>query len=713
MKNKSTKTMMGALFMAMVGALVCLAGSARQAQEPGVLLRAAIEKEEVDGDLPGAIELYGQIAAKFGGHRAVAAQALLRMGGCYEKLGAAQAILAQKAFEKLVADYPDQAEAVSAAKKKLSALLTSRAASGTAEFRLRQVWAGPGVDTEGQVSADGRYLTFVDWDTGDLAVRDLTAGTNRRLTNKGTWEQSDEMAGESKWSRDGRRIAYQWYGKDGVMEIRVMDVADSSTRTIRRNKSSGDWLQVFDWSPDGKHVLAFIEEPPALARETQIGLISVEDGAIIRLKGRFEDSINYSSRFLFSPDGRHIAYDTPPAGEETGRHDIFLISLADQTEIPLVEHPEDDAVVAWTPDGKGLLFTSNRTGSQDLWLLPMSEGTAQDPPRLIKSGFGPGGSLGITSHGELYFGSSGSAQDIYVLDVDSEKWKALSTPKKLALPNQGRILGGVYSMDGQRMAISSLRVGGRHQVLSILDEKTGRIRELNVRLPMFAFLAWIPPDGRDFSVGSYDREGRNGLYRVDAQTGEAVPIIRFEPGQGSRACVWSIDGKRLFYAAEDKSKGKSSIYVYDLETKKSEPLVGSPDDARIVAVSPDGRWLAVANGGDGVRTIKVMPSSGGEPRELFRSDFESGTLILPAWSLDGRFVYFPWVRKSNENVADLYRVSRDGGPAERIDLGMRFVRFLSVHPDGKRIAFWSPGEKPGLAQVWVMENFLPKAAEKK
>ena len=278
-----------------------------------------------------------------------------------------QSSLAQKTFEKVVADYPDQTEAVSAAKEKLAAFLRVRSAeTGPLEFRLRQVWAGPGVDTEGNVSADGRYLTFVDWETGDLAVRDLVAGTNRRLTNKGTWEtvrrngRGIEMvtrrpADRLSMVRQGRR-----HGDPRFRHQGLVDPDDPSEQT------TGDWLQVFDWSPDGKHVLAFIEEPPAQARETQIGLISVEDGSIKRLKGRFEDSMNYASRFLFSPDGRFIAYDTPPAGEETGNHDIFLISLDDQTEIPLVEHPENDAVFAWTPDGKGLLFTSDRTGSLDL-----------------------------------------------------------------------------------------------------------------------------------------------------------------------------------------------------------------------------------------------------------------------------------------------------------------------------------------------------------
>ena len=60
--------------IAILGALLSLAGSTRQADDPAVLLRAAIEKEEVDGDLQGAIDMYKQIITKYGGNRAVAAK---------------------------------------------------------------------------------------------------------------------------------------------------------------------------------------------------------------------------------------------------------------------------------------------------------------------------------------------------------------------------------------------------------------------------------------------------------------------------------------------------------------------------------------------------------------------------------------------------------------------------------------------------------------
>jgi Tol biopolymer transport system component len=712
MKINKVKSIGVISFIAILGALVSVAGIARQAEDPGVLLRAAIEKEEVDGNLQGAIDMYKQIVVKHGDNRAIAAKAQLRIGLCYEKLGREQAGRAQKAFEKVIESYPDQTEAVNLAKEKLTLLSRTQALkkAGSAEFSIRQVWAEPGTDTSGCISPDGRYLTFVDWETGDLAMRDLVSGTDRRLTNKGTWEQSPgEMAGESKWTRDGRRIVYQWYDKDGILELRVFDTKDSSIRTIHRDKTE-DWVQAFDWSPDGRYVLAsfFPGASSTPGRERGVGLISVEDGSVKALKGRFEDSMDYASIFLFSPDGKYIAYDATPAGEDTGRHDIFLISLDGQVEMPLVEHPEDDKVISWTPDGQGLLFASDRTGSVDLWFLPMSDGKPQEAPRLIKSGFGPVGSLGMTSRGELYFGSSGSARDIYVVDVEPGTWEARSPAKKLALPNQGRNLFANYSPDGQRMAFISLLMGGRHPVLNILYEKTGRVRELNPRLEGIQFPCWIPPDGYDLSVGTADKEGRIGLYRVNAQTGEAARLVQFEKGQGSQAQAWAADGKRFFYTAEVKSEGKRYIYTYDLETGKNERLPGSPDDARTIAVSPDGESLAVVNT-EGKRTIKIMPASGGELREVYRFDFESGTLITPAWSIDGRYIYFPWPRDPQTNIADLYRVSRDGGEAERIDVGMRFIRGLTVRPDGQRIAFYSSGDKLPQPQVWIMENFLPKA----
>ena len=87
--------------------------------------------------------------------------------------------------------------------------------------------------------------------------------------------------------------------------------------------------------------------------------------------------------------------------------------------------------------------------------------------------------------------------------------------------------------------------------------------------------------------------------------------------------------------------------------------------------------------------------------------------MTPAWSADGRYLYFSKLQKSPGAMMDLYRVSVDGGEAQKIDVAMNHIRHLSVHPDGQRIAFSSMGANPEQSQVWVMENFLPEGAARK
>src|SRR5688572_21112097 len=55
-----------------------------------------------------------------------------------------------------------------------------------------RVWSGPSVDFEGRPSPDGRFISTTDWGTGDLGLRDLAADSTRRITNKGSWAESED-----------------------------------------------------------------------------------------------------------------------------------------------------------------------------------------------------------------------------------------------------------------------------------------------------------------------------------------------------------------------------------------------------------------------------------------------------------------------------------------------------------------------------------------
>jgi tetratricopeptide (TPR) repeat protein len=150
----------------LAAALLLVASVATQvSQAPEVALRAAAHKEQVEGDLEGALRIYADILAKHGSDRALAAEVLLRMADCHQKLGHQEA---RQLYERLVREYGDQAEVVRTARARLESLTdagTRRAASGPS-YRLVLDDLAPGplrnyiAAAPFDVSPDGSRLVF-------------------------------------------------------------------------------------------------------------------------------------------------------------------------------------------------------------------------------------------------------------------------------------------------------------------------------------------------------------------------------------------------------------------------------------------------------------------------------------------------------------------------------------------------------------------------
>ncbi|MEO0248034.1 MAG: hypothetical protein ABIN58_00555, partial [candidate division WOR-3 bacterium] len=177
--------------------------------------------------------------------------------------------------------------------------------------------------------------------------------------------------------------------------------------------------------------------------------------------------------------------------------------------------------------------------------------------------------------------------------------------------------------------------------------------------------------------------------------------------------VWSPEGKQVYYACGPSAEKGRSIYVFDLETGRSNRLTGSPDDVHAIAVSPNGKWLAVIND-QGRRSLRIMPVSGGDPREIHGFEQPGDALITMAWTGDSQGVYITKMRESEKNISDIYEVPLNGKDLKKIELGLGRIRFLSVRPGDREIAFNSYFDKDmRTRQVWVMENFLPTAKKGK
>ena len=657
---------------------------------PESMLGAALHQEEVQGDLKGAIAAYQKVVAAPGVSRKTAADALVRMGQCYEKLGDAES---RKAYERVLREYADQKEAAVEAQTRLASL---RRLPASNVISYRQAWAGPKVDTEGTVSPDGRYLSFPDWETGDLALHDLVTGTDRRLTSDGT---TSKYAERSAISRDSKLVAFARFDGKDRYALWLVDLQKGTAAPPRRlyDNEDVDWLAPYDWSPDGKRIAVQISRKD---RTAFIGLISSADGSLTVLK-----SVDWrgTGRIAFSPDGKFLAYDLP-VSESSRQRDVYVLAVDGSRETPAVVHPATDMVVGWSPDGSLLLFSSDRTGSVGLWSVAISEGKPQGAAKPIKpDGFGRGESMGLTASGALYFGSKVAGMDVQIASLDFATGQLLSPPVNPIPDYLGSNMMPNWSPDGKFLAYRSRRdMGTRNTLIAILSLETGQVRELRSELGYANVPRWSP-DGRFIAVNGSDLKGRQGLFRIDVQSGAVSPIALSGPGDSIDGQDWSPDGKKVYYRRLS-DPGHRALFERDLASGEEHEIIGSRNMSA-GNLSPDGRWIAARSKDEstGSNTLIILPVSGGHPREIFRTQ---NSLLFPSWAPDSSSIIIP---QAVNNRLEHWRVPLAGGEPIKLNVNLGDYR-VSVHPDGRQVAY-STGEN--RYEVWVLENFLPAASVKK
>ena len=700
--------------MILAGLLTSSSATPQKDDQAEVLIQAAHQKQLVEGQLEQAIQIYKRIVQEHAGNRTVAAKALLEMGQCYEKLGNTEA---RKAYERLLNDYSDQNEAAAQARKRLAAI-SSKVPSGNSEMVTRRVWTEPGEYIGGSLSPDGRYLSCVDMSSGDLAVRELATGKMRHLTHKSSTESS-EYAFFSIISPDGKEVAYNWFGGRDGPDLRVVRWDGSAPRVVYAKK--GLYPFPGDWSHDGKYILTHLLND---AGANQIAVISAADGSARVLK-----TLEWSSLTIrFSPDGRYIAYDAAPQ-QDSGNRDIFLLSADGSREIRLVEHPADDQLLGWTPDGNHILFASDRSGTMSVWLLRVLDGKPQGTPELVKQDIGQAQPIGFTRTGSFYYGLVIGASDVYTADFDPATGKVVTQPQKTAQRFIGSNFSPAWSPDGQFLAYISSRgpglIGHRPEIITIRSLKTGEERDLPPKLSF----TWGPirwsPDGRSILVSGKDNKIQHGLFLVDAQTGEVTPTLMW----GDREIdvpAWFPDGKRLLYLSQHSESGTTiaTVVIRDLATGQEKALFQPAAGLTIddIALSPNGQQVALTLLEKETQSsvLKVLPVAGGEASELVRAK-EPEQIVGDSlsWSPDSRYIVFGRAVNSQELLGGYFphgretqtlAISSHGGEPHALAVAMNSANSVSVDPTGHHIAFAAGRAK---SEIWVMENFLPtlKAAQ--
>jgi Tol biopolymer transport system component len=236
------------------------------------------------------------------------------------------------------------------------------------------------------------------------------------------------------------------------------------------------------------------------------------------------------------------------------------------------------------------------------------------------------------------------------------------------------------SPDGTLIAYSSAASGNPD--IWMIDFQGGSALRLTDSPAADQHPKWFP-DGSQIAFVS-SRQGTPGIWSVPRLGGAARLLV-----DNAEDPAISPDGRRIAFVRTGSS-GYFRLYVGPLsEPGEAKVVTGDADglwDHRGPAWSPDGQFICYA----GARDLWIVDTNGGKPRRLTTDDEVD---FDPAWSSDGRHVYFSSYR---QGTLALWRVALDGRAPLRLSGGSGPERYPSISRDGARLAYTTFVDDPDI-----------------
>jgi dipeptidyl aminopeptidase/acylaminoacyl peptidase len=369
-----------------------------------------------------------------------------------------------------------------------------------------------------------------------------------------------------------------------------------------------------------------------------------------------------------SADGRYVAFVLSDTDMEANRRrsDLWLLDLSAPAAAPrrLTQNPANDSSPRWSPDGKSLYFISTRSGTAQVWRLPLAGGEATvvtDYPREV-------GSFALSPTGDRIAVSMEVFGDC--ADLKCSKDRADAKGKQKAT---GRVYDSLFIRhwdtwrDGTRshLFVATLRADGTAG--SPVDVSKG----LDADVPS-------KPFGGDEEF-EFDPTGKAIVFSARV-AGRAEPwSTNFDlyqaPVDGSaRAKNLTADNRAwdtqpvflangdLAYLAMDRPGFESDrfhVVLREAKSGKSRPLTAAWDrSVGRLGVSADGTQLLATADDVGQEALFAIDAVGGTPRKLV------GSGAVTEYTVAKDFVVYALA--SLGGPADLHVAPIGGGPSRRL-----------------------------------------------
>jgi Tol biopolymer transport system component len=661
--------------------LTALALSAAPAQSPDVQLRAAQQKEMVEGDLPGAIAMYRKIADDRSAPAEIAARALIRLGRCYQRMGSTEA---RKAFERVLNQFGAQTSAVAEAKQLLAAMPHSGVPSGNRGLVVRRLQAATFANGTETLTRDGEFGAAVRG-RSEIDLVNVTTGERTAVRTQQPITAGNESIYMAVISPDGQHIVVDVPKGINASELRLIDRATGQVKTLFHSDSAFRMFAM-DWSRDGRTILA---------REGGEGggllLIDIESGAVrtVSQPGAYE----VVGRL--SPDGQLIAHEVLPQARSKDVPKIFVERI-DGSEDQIIADPEGGARLAgWSADGRFVLYTSNDLGVENLWAIRVENGRPKGEAVNLAKGIPRGTVLTMTERGSLTVNIVGPVR-FYIAAIDPATGVA-NSPKDVNLRVNAQIVSAIWPRDGDRLVYSVLRDRASEKPVDLYlrDERTGEERKLG-SFPMMGRMPSWTPDGKAVILPEILDEG-SAVFRYwlsDGRLEQLVPAKEHEPVAKAYPKLLA-DGRTLFYLEGSYALTGSKLIRYDLTSGTRVPIATVD---HTFDVSPDGEQLVIPFLDPASKrvAIRIIDKAGNQIRDLLRLNPDE-RIVRVVWSPDGKWIYFG---KGTDQTVEIDRVSIAGGKPMRTGLLPSGVPDIEIHPDGTKIAYLDRG----ASELWRVDG---------
>ena len=347
----------------------------------------------------------------------------------------------------------------------------------------------------------------------------------------------------------------------------------------------------------------------------------------------------HESNPVFSPDGSMIAF----TGEYDGNQDVYVVSSAGGVPTRLTYNPASDTAVGWTPDGRQILFSSDRaafaSGVVQLFTVSIHGGFPATVPlvRAAEGSFSPDGSRIAYEPIQQWQAAwkryrGGQTKRIWIARLDDSSTEA-------TVPREN-------SNDFNPMWVGDM--------IYFLSDRNGPVTLFSYNNKSKQVTEVIKNSGLDFKNASAGA----GLIAYE----QFGAIHLFDPGSGH-------DRKLDVTVAADLAEVRPHF-------RKIESW-----QIRDAAISPTGARAVFGVRGE----IVTVPAEKGDIRNLTNST--DAVEKNPAWSPDGKWIAY--LSDESGEYAIHIRDQNGTGEVQKINLGSppTFYYDLVWSPDSKKIAY--------------------------